>query len=121
MICRLHPSELRVRLGELRIGSNEESLPHHEAAVVAINSHPSFQEGSLFNDAAVLLLQDAVPFNQHIGPICLPESQEPMAQCVVSGWGQQTLNGKPSPLLTLKLDVNAKTSRGGGAGPREFN
>ena len=94
VIYRLNPADLRVRLGELRIGSNEESLAYHEVAVVAINGHPSFQEGSLFNDAAVLLLQDSVPFNQHIGPICLPQSQETMTQCVVSGWGQDTLQGR---------------------------
>lgn len=94
-----NPSDLRVRVGEVTIGSNQEVLPAHEVAVVAINGHPSFQEGSLFNDAAVLLLQEAVPLSQHIGPICLPDSQLAMTQCAVSGWGQQTLNGEASGTL----------------------
>jgi len=105
----LNPSDLRVRLGELRIGSNEEPLAYHEANVVAINGHPSFQEGSLFNDAAVLLLQDAVPFNQHIGPICFPQSQETLAQCSVSGWGQEALNGAAGSSLS-NIPVNLVTN-----------
>ena len=98
----VNPTSLRVRLGELRIGSAEEALPHYELGVAAVNGHPSFQEGSLFNDVAVLLLDQPVTFSQHIGSICLPQFPqygEQLSQCVVSGWGQETLAGNLMSLI----------------------
>lgn len=91
--CRVNPTSLKVRLGELQIGSGVEALPHYDVGVTAVNGHPSFQEGSLFNDVAVLLLEQPITFSQHIGSICLPQYAEQLTQCIVTGWGQETLTG----------------------------
>lgn len=85
-----------VRLGEQRVGSNEEILPHYEIPVMAVVGHPEFAEGSLFNDMAVLMLAQAAPSGlAHISPICLPTQSEQLIgqQCVATGWGHDTISG----------------------------
>jgi hypothetical protein len=93
---RTIPSNLIVRLGEHHAGVTNEPLPHYEIPVSAVVGHPDFAEGSLFHDTAVLMLATAAPSGQaHIAPICLPTESEPqVSQCVVSGWGHDTLSGK---------------------------
>lgn len=84
-----------MRLGEQRAGANDEPLPHYEIPVMAIIGHPEFEDGALFHDVAVLALAAPAPSGQaHIAPICLPSQNEPQgSQCVVSGWGHDTLSG----------------------------
>ena len=98
---RISPSNLRVRLGEQRVGATNEPLPHYEIPVAAVIGHPDFAEGSLFHDTAVLMLAAAAPTGQdHISPICLPQQSEPqVSECVVSGWGHDTLSGKTDDLI----------------------
>lgn len=92
---RVNPTTLRVRLGEQRVGITDEPLPHYEIPVSAVVGHPDFAEGSLFNDVALLMLSTPAPSGlDHIAPICLPSQQEqPSSQCIVTGWGHDTLSG----------------------------
>ncbi|XP_059350546.1 uncharacterized protein KIAA1522-like isoform X2 [Daphnia carinata] len=101
------PSNLIVRLGEQHVGTTNEPLPHYEIPVTAVVGHPDFAEGSLFHDTAVLMLAAAAPSGQaHIAPICLPTQSEPqVSQCVVSGWGHDTLSGLQSGVLN-KVQVS---------------
>lgn len=102
------PSSLRVRLGEQRVGASNEPLPHYEIPVAAVIGHPQFVDGSLFNDVAVLMLAAAAPDGQdHIAPICLPASSEPLlTQCVVTGWGHDTLSGlQEGTLNKVRVDL----------------
>lgn len=91
----MDPSNLIVRLGEQRVGANAEALPHYEIPVSAVVGHPEFADGSLFHDTAILMLSVAAPSGQpHVAPICLPASSEPqISECVVTGWGHDTLSG----------------------------
>ena len=97
---------LVVRLGEQRVGSNDETLPHYEIPVMAVVGHPEFAEGSLFNDMAVLMLAQVAPHGlAHISPICLPTQSEQLGQqCVATGWGHDTISG--NPLFNILLDFN---------------
>ncbi|EFX85180.1 hypothetical protein DAPPUDRAFT_313807 [Daphnia pulex] len=102
------PSNLIVRLGEHHAGVTNEPLPHYEIPVSAVVGNPDFAEGSLFHDTAVLMLATAAPSGQaHIAPICLPTESEPqVSQCVVSGWGHDTLSGLQSGVLNkVQVDV----------------
>ena len=92
---RILPTNLVVRLGEQRVGANDETMPHYEIPVTAVVGHPEFAEGSLFNDMAVLMLAMAAPSGlAHISPICLPSPSEQVGpQCVASGWGHDTISG----------------------------
>ncbi|KAK4004907.1 hypothetical protein OUZ56_006635 [Daphnia magna] len=102
------PSNLIVRLGEQYVSTTNEPLPHYEIPVTAVVGHPNFAEGSLFHDTAVLMLATDAPSGQaHIAPICLPSQSEPqVSQCVVSGWGHDTLSGLQSGVLNkVQVDV----------------
>lgn len=93
---RVPPTSLIVRLGEQRVGMMDEPLPHYEIPVSAVVGHPNFEEGSLFNDIAVLMLSSPAPSGlSYISPICLPSSsyEQLPNQCVVTGWGHDTLSG----------------------------
>lgn len=87
---------LSVRLGELRLTDQDEQLPYDEISVSAVIKHPDFQEGSLLNDIALLVLQRAAKYDLHVRSVCLPSPQSMPSgagHCVVSGWGQAAMAG----------------------------
>ncbi|GFY61955.1 serine proteinase stubble [Trichonephila inaurata madagascariensis] len=57
--------------------------------------HPEFRNTSLWNDIALLRLEEPVLFAPHIDTICLPQYDEIFAgqNCVVTGWGKDAYKG----------------------------
>jgi hypothetical protein len=52
---------------------------------------PDFKSKNLFNDVALLLLEEPVTLAEHINVICMPEQNENFDRaknCVANGWGK---------------------------------
>ena len=66
--------QLRIRLGEWDVNSDDEFYPNREYEVDTITIHPQYHPGNLYNDLAIIKLQEKVDTDElpHIGPICLP-------------------------------------------------
>ncbi|XP_052866327.1 clotting factor B-like [Anopheles cruzii] len=86
---RMHPGRFVVHAGDW--DRRHTRLPHQERAVSKIVVHPNYYSGALFNDVALLFLNE--PFNDtlpNVGPICLPNavvSNHEYTDCMVVGWG----------------------------------
>ncbi|GFU07918.1 serine proteinase stubble, partial [Nephila pilipes] len=81
---------LNVRLGEWDTQTKTEFLAHEDYKVSKIIVHPEFRNTSLWNDIALLRLEEPVLFAPHIDTVCLPQYDENFAgqNCVVTGWGK---------------------------------
>lgn len=99
------PEELRVRLGEWDVNSENEFYPHIELDVAAIAIHPEYYAGNLINDIAIIKMINYVDFNKypHISPICLPPPHQDLTgtRCYATGWGKDAFGtaGKFSRVL----------------------
>lgn len=60
--------------------------------------HPAYNPTTLNYDVAMLVLEDRLKFDTHIGSICLDENDVvPSASyenCVTTGWGKEVLKSK---------------------------
>ncbi len=66
--------------------------------------HPMYRNGTSYFDVAVLTT-DKIPISEFISPVCLPDSASDDIHkydndhVELTGWGQNTLNGKISVKL----------------------
>jgi len=59
--------------------------------VTGVLIHPDFNEKSLINDVAVLIVGEEFEYNERVGPVCLPDPGdhvEPATECLASGHGK---------------------------------
>ncbi|KAK8400848.1 hypothetical protein O3P69_002538 [Scylla paramamosain] len=85
--------ELRVRLGEWDVNSDDEFYPYVESDVSSLYVNPDYFSGNLVNDLAVVRMATPVDLarSPHIGPICLPRQADFTGRrCWVSGWGKDS-------------------------------
>ncbi|XP_056644271.1 phenoloxidase-activating factor 2-like [Diorhabda sublineata] len=87
--------DLIVRAGEWDTQTEKERLPYQERSVRKVISHPDFNPGNLYNDFALLVLNDPIKKAKNVGTICLPPQGTVINEkkCYVSGWGK-TVFGK---------------------------
>ena len=70
----------------------------------SITTHEGFDLIESNHDIAILKLAKPLSFNEHVGPLCLPnKSYDPKegTECFVSGWGLEN----PIPIARGKLHV----------------
>ncbi len=87
-----------MRIGEYdtHLGSTNEPLPHQERPISQIRIHPEFNPRVLFNDMALLVVDEPFNFAMNVAPICFPQLNSPFAtediydsrRCVATGWGK---------------------------------
>jgi Trypsin. len=84
------PRLLKVRAGEWDTQTNHELFPYQESRVKTVLSHDDFYPGGLFNDIALLVLEEAFVLGDNVDTICLPEQGEDsdLSDCYASGWGK---------------------------------
>ncbi|XP_052843497.1 phenoloxidase-activating factor 2 [Drosophila gunungcola] len=90
---------LVARAGDWDLNSLNEPHPHQSRRIEEIIMHPEFDPESLFNDIALLLLDEPIQLAPHIQPLCLPPPETPersreltSATCFATGWGAKTAN-----------------------------
>lgn len=103
---------------EVRLGRYDQSLPDEETQFVTkiaeVRKHPGFNKETFDNDIALVKLEDHVPFNDFIKPICLGPSFEDFEEIFykhrtlklghVTGWGQLK-EGGPQPKFLQEIRV----------------
>jgi len=113
--CVAHMSKydvqnLRVRLGDHNIKTNSEAN-HVEKRVKRVIRHKGFSSSTLWNDVAILTLEDDVRYNDNIQPICLAKGHMKYVgnTVTVAGWGTLREGGSQPPSL-MKVDVKVWTN-----------
>lgn len=102
-------ARLTVRLGDYNIRSPSETQ-HIERKVKRVVRHRGFDMRTLYNDVAVLTLDQPVTFTKNIHPICLPgaggRSTYQGRVATVIGWGSLRESGpQPSVLQEVSIPV----------------
>jgi hypothetical protein len=104
------PEDLRVRLGEWDVNSENEFYPHVEYDAAAIAIHPEYYAGNLINDLAIVKINGFVDFGRHahISPICLPPRGYDFTgtRCFATGWGKDAFGqGGKFQRILQEVDV----------------
>ncbi|XP_067004601.2 phenoloxidase-activating factor 2 isoform X2 [Anabrus simplex] len=106
-VRRKTTDNLIIRAGEWNTTSNDEPLPHQDRLVTDIIMHPKFDNGALFNDIALLVVDQPFQDADNVGIVCLPElgaifnSQ----RCLATGWGRDSY-GKLGRMHTTLRSVD---------------
>ncbi|CAG9853718.1 unnamed protein product [Phyllotreta striolata] len=102
--------DLAVRAGEWDTQTTRERIPYQEIGVREIRTHPNFNNGNLFNDFALLILQQSVVKADNVGTICLPRQGQRISSrnCFVSGWGKDQF-GKSGQYQTILKKIELPT------------
>ncbi|XP_037814478.1 phenoloxidase-activating factor 2-like isoform X1 [Lucilia sericata] len=82
--------QLVVRGGEWDTQNENEILSHVDKHVKEIIVHENYNKGALYNDVALLILEDDFVWQENIRPICLPELNANFdgSRCYATGWGK---------------------------------
>jgi len=97
--------QLKVRAGEWDTQTKDEIYAHQDRNVVNIFSHEQYYAGGLFNDIALLILEEPVNMEaENVGVVCLPPKADaaPQADCVASGWGKDVFGKEGRYQVILK-------------------
>uniref|UniRef100_A0A336MH51 Phenoloxidase-activating factor 2 n=1 Tax=Culicoides sonorensis TaxID=179676 RepID=A0A336MH51_CULSO len=101
-------ARLTVRLGDYNIHTSTETQ-HVERRVKRLVRHRGFDMRTLYNDIAILTLDQPVKYSHNIRPICLPSGagrQYNGLVGTVAGWGSLRENGQqPSTLQQVDLQI----------------
>merc|ERR1711936_360005 len=82
--------DLFVECGSLDLQNSDEE-GEQTRKVTGVLVHPDFNEKSLINDVAVLIVGEEFEYTKRVGPVCLPDPGEdvkPGTQCVATGHGK---------------------------------
>ena len=90
-ISRLSADEIRLRLGDYDIYSNNELQLHVDRMVKTVFIHPKWNDKTMENDIALLKLSLPVHFSPTVIPICISDDSNDLAgqNATVTGWGKQ--------------------------------
>ncbi|PZC80153.1 hypothetical protein B5X24_HaOG200415 [Helicoverpa armigera] len=101
-------ARLTARLGDYNIRTNTETQ-HIERKIKRVVRHRGFDMRTLYNDVAVLTIDQPVSFTKNIRPICLPVAGRSTYQgkvATVIGWGSLRESGpQPSVLQEVSIPV----------------
>lgn len=89
-VSDLTNSQIRVRVGEYDFSRETEQLPYVERSVSKKIVHPQYNFYTYEYDIALVKMDQQLEFAAHIGPICLPATDDLLVgrEGVVTGWGR---------------------------------
>ncbi|XP_025207831.1 phenoloxidase-activating factor 2-like isoform X2 [Melanaphis sacchari] len=87
---------LKVRVGVWDTQSNnneeEKEISHQDRSVSKIVCHPNHNNGTMYNDVALVELESEFTLHSHINVICIPSDEKQLSynpkSCVSTGWGK---------------------------------
>lgn len=71
-VCVYRKEATHARLGDFNYGSDREHYKPMNVKVAKVFLHPNYSEKSLYNNIALVQLDQSVDFTEHIRPACLP-------------------------------------------------
>lgn len=96
-----------IRLGDFNYGSDRETLTPLNVKIAEIILHPKYTKKSLYDNLALIQLQQSVKFDLHIRPACLPQIFDIAEQSVsMTGWPFKLYNVPRS--LRYKQDMTLR-------------
>ncbi|XP_026807478.1 serine protease Hayan-like [Rhopalosiphum maidis] len=103
---------VRVRLGDLNLQNENDGAHPVEFSVDEIIIHPDYNKTSKYNDIALIRLDNAVKFNDHIRPACLNNNEniDYSHKVTATGWGSIEYGDRSSDHL-LKVDLDLIDNR----------
>jgi len=114
--CVAHMSKydvqnLRVRLGDHNIKDGTSDGITIEKRVKRVIRHKGFSSSTLWNDVAILTMEDDVQYTNNIQPICLASGGNKYVDrtVTVAGWGTLSEAGS-QPANLMKVDVKVWTN-----------
>lgn len=106
----LNPREVMIKGGEWRLGVDAEPKTFQIVRVKDVIYHPAYQPTTLNYDVAMLVLEDRLRYDTHIGPLCLDENDVvPSASydnCVTTGWGREVLRVHIGNALMRQMPIS---------------
>ncbi|XP_011495102.1 PREDICTED: tryptase-2-like [Ceratosolen solmsi marchali] len=98
------PNLLKIRAGEWDTQTKNEILPHQDRDVQNTIIHERFHSGALYNDFALLILEQAVNIVDNIDVICIPDAGTifDYSRCFASGWGKDIFGKEGHYQVILK-------------------
>ncbi|XP_022909534.2 phenoloxidase-activating factor 2-like [Onthophagus taurus] len=95
----------KVRAGEWDTQTKNEIYAHQDRAVKSWTIHPEYYAGALFNDIAVLILEEPFIIADNVDVACLPKQSEVIPEgtrCFASGWGKDVFGKEGKYQVILK-------------------
>ncbi|KAH8347664.1 hypothetical protein KR084_000021 [Drosophila pseudotakahashii] len=103
---------LVARAGDWDLNGLNEPFAHQGSRIKEIIMHPEFDQHRLFNDIALLLLDEPIVLAPHIQPLCLPPPQSPevinqllSATCYSTGWGAKQADSDKLENVLKRLNL----------------
>jgi len=103
-----NPTELKVRLGEWDTQTPDELYVHQDHLVSKIIVHEEYYAGALYNDVALIVLDEETKFAPNVDTVCLPPPNVNFdgQRCYASGWGKDSFGVEGKYQVILKrVDV----------------
>ncbi|XP_014253934.1 serine proteinase stubble [Cimex lectularius] len=101
-------SQIRIRVGEFDFSSTLEPFPFQEKGAARKVVHPKYNFFTYEYDLAMVKVDGPIVFQAHVGPICLPGSDDLLIgeNATVTGWGRLSDGGTlPSVLQQATVPI----------------
>lgn len=85
-VCLYRKEATHVRLGDFNYGSDREHNKPMNVKVAEVILHPNYSKKSLYNNIALVELDQSVDFTEHIRPACLPQMSDATDETTMTGW-----------------------------------
>ncbi|XP_047119356.1 phenoloxidase-activating factor 2 [Schistocerca piceifrons] len=97
-------NQMKIRAGEWDTQTKNEIYPHQDRRVKEIIVHENYHAGALYNDVALLLLQEPVDLAENVDVVCLPDRNTVVnsSHCFASGWGKDVFGKEGKYQVILK-------------------
>nr|AQS60673.1 prophenoloxidase activating factor 2 [Sogatella furcifera] len=95
---------IHARAGEWDTQTKNELYPHQQQVVRTVVVHEQYYRGGLFNDVALLYLENPFEFADNVDIVCLPQQDElsNSENCLASGWGKDKFEKEGNYQVILK-------------------
>lgn len=101
-------ANLVVRAGEWDSKTTDEVRPFQEQRVSRVIMHEQYNPKFLFNNIALLILEERFDPDEHIQLLCLPtqdQSFDNQEDCIATGWGKERFDSPSYQTILKKVEL----------------